>query len=126
MRKALFYMAVGCLLTLGAVRLAAVPATAATVMGEVIDIAGYARKDSRGEEGAAAGKYHAESGFPIGILTEEGKVYVALYKNPAPASSLDTANKKLADLMGVQVVARGKVYEAMGISVIEISIVSEM
>ena len=126
MRKAFFYMAVGCLITLGTVQLAAVPATVATVMGEVIDIAGYAQKDSRGEEGAEAGRFHAEGGFPIGILTEEGKVYVALYKNPAPASSLDTANKKLADLMGVQVVARGKVYDAPGISVIEISFVSEM
>ena len=95
-------------------------------MGEVIDIAGYATKDARGEEMAESGRFRAESGFPIGILDESGEVYIAIYKNPAPASALATANRLLGDLMGKQVVARGKVYRAQGVNVIQISIASEM
>ena len=126
MKKALSYLLLGCLLTLAAVNLGAVPGSRETVMGEVIDIAGYAMRDSRGEESAEAGRFRAEGGFPIGILTESGEVYVAVYKNPAPASSLANANKILGELMGKQIVARGTTYEAQGIRVIQISVASEM
>ena len=98
-----------------------------TVMGEVIDIAGYTMKGAMGEEHAEAGQFRAENGFPVGILEDEsGAVYVALYRNPAPASSLETANKILAPLMGKKVVAQGRVYKKEGIQSIEIAVVSEM
>lgn len=126
MKKAVFYITVGCVLTLGAVQLSAVPASKATIMGEVIDIASYAMKDSLGEENAEAGRFRAEGGFPIGILTEEGDVYVAIYRKPAPASVLKTANAVLGELMGKQVVARGRTFDAAGVKVIEVSIASEM
>jgi hypothetical protein len=125
-KKAVFYITVGCVLTLGAVQLSAVPASKATIMGEVIDIASYAMKDSLGEENAEAGRFRAEGGFPIGILTEEGDVYVAIYRKPAPASVLETANAVLGELMGKQVVARGRTFDAAGVKVIEVSIASEM
>ena len=109
-----------------AVPLFAAEGKKATVTGEVIDIAGYAMKDSRGDEGRAAGQFHAEGGFPLGILTEDGKVYVAVYKNPAPASTLEAANDVLHDLLGKDVVARGTLYEAAGVSVLQISVIAEM
>ncbi len=126
MKKAVLYVTLGCVLTLGAVQLSAVPATTATIMGEVIDIASYAMKDSRGEESAEEGRFRAEGGFPVGILTEEGEVYIAVYRKPAPASALETANAVLGELMGKQVVVRGRTFDAAGAKVIEISIASEM
>ena len=62
----------------------------------------------------------------VGILTEEGDVYVAVFRNPAPASGLETANELLGELMGKQVVVRGRTFDAAGVKVIEISIASEM
>lgn len=127
MKKTFFYVGLGSLLTLGAVHLGAVEGTTETLMGEVIDIAGYAMRDARGEEGAAAGKFRANGGFPVGILeAETGEIYVAVYKDPAPASSLRPANSLLAELMGKEVVVRGKVYRAKGVNVVEISVASEM
>lgn len=98
-----------------------------TVIGEVIDVASYAMKGARGEEHAEAGAFRAEGGFPVGILEEEtGEVYIAVYRNPAPASALEPANKILAPLMGKGVVVQGRIYDASGIKVIQISIVAEM
>ena len=75
---------------------------------------------------AAIRALEAETGRPIGILTEEGDVYIAIYRKPAPASALETANAVLGELMGKQVVVRGRVFDAAGVKVIEISIASEM
>jgi len=125
-KKALTYTALGCTLALAAVHLEAAPGTKETVMGEVIDVAGYAMRDSRGEEAAEAGRFRADNGFPVGILTDDGEVYIAVYKNPAPASSLANANKILRELMGKQVVVRGLVYRVQGVNVVQISVVSEM
>lgn len=97
-----------------------------TIMGEVVDITGLLMKGTRGEEGAKAGQHHAGRGFPLGILTEEGDVYIAVYRNPAPASALETANDLLFDLMGKQVVAQGRLFEGSGLHLIEIAIVGEM
>ena len=126
MKKILVSFILGCLITLGAVQVLAVNGQKATIMGEVIEIAGYAMKDARGEKDAEAGQFRAEKGFPVGILTEDGEVYVAVYKNPAPASGLETGNDVLIDLMGKEVVVRGTVYEAQGVKVVQIQIASEM
>lgn len=97
-----------------------------TITGEVIDIVGFAQNGARGEEHAEAGRYHAEKGFPVGILTEDGEVYVAVYRDPAPASPMETANEQLAPLMGKEVVAQGVVSEASGVKIIELALVAEM
>ncbi len=97
-----------------------------TIMGEVVDITGLLMRGSRGEEDAKAGQHHAGRGFPVGILTEEGDVYIAVYRNPAPASALETANDLLHDLMGKQVVAQGQLFEGSGLHLIEIAIVGEL
>ena len=97
-----------------------------TVTGEVIEIASFVVKDAHGEEHAEAGKFRAGEGFPVGILTEDGDVYIAVYRSSAPASPLKTANETLAELMGKAVVAQGKLFERAGIKVIEIAVVAEM
>ncbi len=96
------------------------------VIGEVIDIANFAMKGWSGEEYAEAGQHHAEKGLPLGILEEEtGKLVIPVYKNPAPASTLESANKLLEPYMGKKVVVQGLKYSKQGIDVIRISIVSE-
>lgn len=96
------------------------------VVGVVIDVIDYGRKGWQGEEHAESGKYHVDKGFPVGILEDEtGTIYIACYKNPAPASGLETANKMLSSYIGKKVTAQGRVYKQGGLSVIELAIVGE-
>lgn len=96
------------------------------IVGEVIAIADYAMTGRRGEEAAEPGKFQAEKGFPVGILEEEtGDIFIAVWRNSAPASHTELANKRLQDLMGMKVAAQGLVYRAKGINVIRMSLVSE-
>lgn len=96
------------------------------VVGEVIDVIDYGRKGWHGLDHADSGKFHIEKGFPAGILEESsGIVYIACYKNPAPASGLETANKMLLSLVGKKVTAQGRVFKRDGLHVIELAIIGE-
>ena len=95
------------------------------IVGNVIDIATYATK-GLGEDNVAAFKNRAELGFPVGIVEEgTGRVYICVYRNPAPASSLQTANDVLAPYMGMKVAAQGLKYHAEGVNLLRLSIISE-
>lgn len=95
------------------------------IVGEVIELSTFAMQ-GHGEEHAAATKLRLEQGFPAGILEEEtGEVWIAVYKNPAPASGLECANTHLAPYAGKKVVASGLAYEKGGVKVIRMSLVSE-
>lgn len=95
------------------------------LVGDVIDIATYAMK-GLGEESTAAFKNRAELGFPVGILEEEtGRVYICVYRNPAPASGLQLANDVLAPYMGMKVAAQGLKYHAEGVNLLRLSVISE-
>ena len=96
------------------------------IVGEVIDIVTYAMKGVRGEEMEAAGRYRADHGFPIAII-EEGTddVYIAIYKDPAPASEIAMANKILKEWMGKKVTAQGRVYKVKGVNLIEVRVAFE-
>ena len=96
------------------------------IVGEAIDITGYAMFGRVGEEHIESGKYRAEHGFPVGIREEEtGDVWIAVYRLPVPAAGLQTANKVLAPFMGMTVVAQGLKYRAEGVNLIRLSLVSE-
>ena len=96
------------------------------IVGEAISIAHYAMKGTRGEESVEPGKYHAENGFPVGILEEEtGDIYICIYRDNAPASHLETANETFQPLMGQKVVAQGLIYRAKGINLMRVSVMSE-
>lgn len=98
-----------------------------TVTGEVVDLFGYVSEGRHGAEFAEAGKYRVENGFPVGIVNlENGAIYVAVFRDPSPASALETANGVLVDLVGKEVVAQGKVSEKHGLKLIELAVVSEM
>lgn len=96
------------------------------IIGEVIDITGYAMFGRLGEENREAGLYRAEHGFPIGVLEEEtGTVWNAVYRLPVPAAGLQTANKILSPFMGQKVVVQGSLFRAKGVSLVRVSLVSE-
>jgi hypothetical protein len=95
------------------------------VIGEVIELSTFAMKDE-GEDQVEATRSRIEQGFPAAILEDEtGDIYVAVYKNPAPASSLERGNEHLLEYVGKKVVANGLVYERNGMKVIRMSLVSE-
>ena len=95
------------------------------MVGNAIEITTYAMK-GLGEEHAAGGRQRAEHGFPVGILEEEtGEIWVCVYRNTAPASHLETANKVMAPFIGQKVVVQGLKYRAKGVNVIRVSVISE-
>ncbi len=99
--------------------------TKGILIGDVIDLATYAMI-GHNEDSTAAYKNRASLGFPVGILEEEtGRVYVCVYRNPAPASGLETANDVLAPYMGMKVAAQGLKYHADGVYLLRLSIISE-
>lgn len=96
------------------------------IVGRVVDVATYAMKGSAGEEHMNAFMHRADLGFPVAIVDEEsGEVYIAVFRNPAPASGLETANDILGPLMGKKVAAQGLIYRARGVNLIRLSVVSE-
>lgn len=96
------------------------------VIGEVVDVVSFAMRGSLGEKFAEAGRSRASQGFPIGVLEEEsGRVWICAYKNPAPASSLETANEILRPYMGMKVVVQGMKYRKNGVRLIQIAVVGE-
>ena len=131
MKKWAFNLIAAALLVAGTYYVSAQPQDAPKpekkmIVGEVIDIAGFVMKGAIGEEHADAIKFRTEGGFPVGILDEEsGEIYIAVYKNPAPASVLETANKVMAEYAGMKVAAQGLVYRSHGMNVIRIAIIGE-
>lgn len=95
------------------------------LVGDAIEITTYAMK-GHSEEQAAGAKQRAERGFPVGILEDEtGEIWVCVYRNTAPASHLETANKVMAPYIGQKVVVQGLKYRANGVNVIRVSVISE-
>lgn len=96
------------------------------IVGHAIEMSTYAMKGLGGETILEAMKVRCEQGFPVGILEEEtGEVWVATFRDPAPASHLETANDHLMELMGKKVAVQGMKYRAKGVNVIRMSLVSE-
>ncbi len=96
------------------------------LVGTAVEISTYLMKGLDFEGFADTCKNRAELGFPVAIVEDEtDKLYVLVYRNPAPASSLQTANKILGDLMGQKVVVQGLIYRSKHANLVRISVVSE-
>ena len=104
-----------CLLMLAAVvllgRHAAFAQDEITVQGEIIDMACYMAKGSRGASHKACAQMCAKKGVPIGVLTDGGEVYLLLddHNNPDPYDSA----KKLA---GDRAEISGKKFSKQGVN----------
>lgn len=105
-----------CLFVLTAVtllgwRAAAFAQDEVTVQGEIIDMACYMAKGSRGPSHKACAQMCAKKGVPIGVLTDGGEVYLLLddHNNPDPYDSA----KKLA---GERAEVSGKKFSKQGVN----------
>ncbi len=82
-----------------------------TVQGEIIDMACYMAKGSRGAAHKACAQLCAKKGVPIGVLTDAGEVYLLLddHNNPDP---YDSARK----LAGERAEISGKKFSKQGVA----------
>ncbi|HVO24262.1 MAG TPA: hypothetical protein VMW56_11595 [Candidatus Margulisiibacteriota bacterium] len=82
-----------------------------TVQGEIIDMACYMAKGSRGPAHKACAQLCAKKGVPIGVLTDAGEVYLLLddHNNPDPYDGA----KKLA---GERAEISGKKFSKQGVA----------
>lgn len=110
-----------CLVVLTAVALLGWPAPGfaqdeVTVQGEIIDLACYMSKGSRGPSHKACAQMCAKKGVPIGVLTDAGEVYLLLddHNNPDPYDSA----KKLA---GERAEVSGKKFSKQGVNSIVVA-----
>lgn len=95
------------------------------LVGTVIEISTYATQ-GMAEADVPAMVSRCEQGFPVGILEEKtGQVWIAIFKNNAPASALETGNKHLQPLIGKKVSAQGMKYKAQGVNLIRVAVISE-
>lgn len=94
------------------------------LVGTVIEIGTYAMQGV-GDEHTAAHKARIEEGFPVGVLDEEGNVWVCVFRDNAPASHLEPANRHMAEYAGKKCAIQGLKYQAKGVNVIRVSVLSE-
>jgi len=95
------------------------------IVGDIVELGTFAMQGNTPDL-AAAHKARIEEGFPVGIVEDEtGDVWVAVYRNNAPASHLELANKHAAEYVGKKVTVQGLKYKAKGVNVIRISVISE-
>jgi hypothetical protein len=87
-----------------------------SVHGEILDMACYMSKGSKGAAHKACAVMCAKKGVPIGVLTDTGEVYLLLddHNNPDPYD----AAKKLA---GERAQIDGKKYDKQGVASIVVS-----
>ena len=87
-----------------------------TVQGEIIDMACYMAKGSKGAAHKTCAQMCAKKGVPIGVLTDAGDVYLLLddHNNPDPYD----AAKKLA---GEHAEINGKKFSKQGVASIVVS-----
>ncbi len=89
-----------------------------TVQGEIVDMACYMAKGSRGASHKACAQLCAKRGVPIGVLTNSGELFLLLddHNNPDPYD----AAKKLA---GEQAEVNGKEISKQGVASIVVGAV---
>ena len=96
---------------------------AATVTGEVIDMACYFADGARGADHAACARMCIASGLPVGLMTKEGSIYVLIGKqeppSAQPAAKHETLNAQLAPYAAKIVTVNGTIVRKKGVNVIE-------
>ena len=86
------------------------------VQGEIVDLACYMAKGSKGAAHKACAQMCAKKGVPIGVLTDAGEVFLLLddHNDPDP---YDAARK----LAGERAEVSGKKFSKQGVSSIVVS-----
>jgi hypothetical protein len=75
---------------------------AITVKGEVVDLACYLSKGSKGKRHKTCAELCAKKGLPLGVLTESGDVYLLIedHDNPAPYDTVKGFAGEQAEVTG--------------------------
>ena len=96
---------------------------AASVTGEVIDLACYYDDGATGPAHAACARMCIASGLPVGLKAKDGTVYVLIGKqvppNPQPAAKHESLNAQLAPYAAKVVTMSGTIVRKNGVNVIE-------
>jgi hypothetical protein len=87
-----------------------------TVKGEIVDLACYLSKGSKGKRHKTCAELCAKKGLPIGVLAENGDVYLLIedHDNPAPYESAK-------DFAGEDAEITGKKFDKGGVRSILVS-----
>jgi len=85
---------------------------ATTVKGEILDMACYLDHGAQGEKHAACAQKCIASGLPVGIKTDDGKVYIVI-------GAHQPLNKELAPEAGKVVTLKGKAVSKDGVNLLE-------
>lgn len=91
---------------------AAEKASAATVKGEIIDMACYIDHGATGAKHMDCAKTCITSGLPVGLRAEDGKVYLLIGEHKP-------INQALASLAAKTVTVKGKIVSRDGFNMIE-------
>ena len=75
------------------------------ITGEVMDLFCYATRDARGKEHSQCASSCIKANVPVGVLTDEGVMYIPLRADHKPANPL------FENLGGERVKVTGPVYE---------------
>jgi hypothetical protein len=80
-----------------------------SVSGEVVDLACYLSKGSKGKRHKACADMCAKKGMPLGVLTENGDVYLLLedHDNPGPYDAVKALAGEDASVSGKKFIKGG-------------------
>jgi hypothetical protein len=96
---------------------------AASVTGEVIDMACYFDDGASGPDHAACARMCIASGLPVGLKGKDGTIYVLIGKqeppSPQPAAKHESLNAQLAPYAAKIVTVSGTIVSKKGVNVIE-------
>ena len=83
-----------------------------TITGEVVDVSCFLQLGKRGEAHAPCGQKCALNGQPVGILTDDGRLYLVIVEEHHPRRDGQISLKeRFADLMAKRVQVSGMVTE---------------
>jgi hypothetical protein len=96
---------------------------AASVTGEVIDMACYFDDGASGPDHAICARMCIASGLPVGLKGKDGKIYVLIGKqvppSSQPAAKHESLNAQLAPYAAKIVTVNGTIVRKKGVNVIE-------
>jgi hypothetical protein len=96
-------------------------AEAFSVEGEIIDMACYVSQEAKGPDHAGCAKRCVKAGQPMGLLTDDGTVYV-LYASHKDGAAFEAAKEHA----GTKVQISGKLSTMSGIKGIEVATVKTL
>lgn len=117
MKKLVILLASASLLGAASLPLAAADAAstdegATTVKGEIVDLACYLDHGAQGEKHAGCAQKCISSGLPVGIKTDDGKLYLVIGEHKP-------MNDELAQYAAQTITLKGKVRSRDGVNLLE-------